>query len=218
MFSVASRLRLRHSLADNRFFSSRRSFFSERGSPSLPTRWSGVGAPPLEVVGGLGRFLPARVGEAVFFLEGSIPAADDAGVGGWLPVVMGVNWIWDLFDIVAVVVVFVFSRVKLCVSKTEMASEVGKILALLWISSLTFRNLLSMTKMVLINGERIEGLEMLWHGDCYNKRKQQHSQKFIYLIASEVCHYFDARYASPTINQRQRHLHHTVRNYVLKST
>ena len=38
MFSVASRFRRLHSLAESRFFSNRRSFFSLRGSPSFPTR------------------------------------------------------------------------------------------------------------------------------------------------------------------------------------
>lgn len=45
MFSVASRFRLRHSRAESRFFSNRRSFFSLRGSPSFPTRL--MVAPPL---------------------------------------------------------------------------------------------------------------------------------------------------------------------------
>ena len=85
IFSVASRLRLRHSRADNRFFSNRRSFFSERGSPSLPTRLRGWG--------GASRFFPAG-GEAFFFgrelmllwffqQKMGILVAVEEVVGGW---------------------------------------------------------------------------------------------------------------------------------------
>jgi hypothetical protein len=76
MFSVASRFRRRHSLAESLFFSNRRNFFSLNGSPFLLTRgWDDDSVWVFK-----GRFLAASVADGdVEASVGVIPEDDNVG-------------------------------------------------------------------------------------------------------------------------------------------
>ena len=81
--SVASRFRRRHSLALNRFFSNRRSFFSLNGSPFLPTRFNG--AKDCDD----GRLFVAASASAIPVTSAPVVADDDeATARGALPLVL----------------------------------------------------------------------------------------------------------------------------------